>query len=179
MDSTDPTDVLWARGVVRACDRVSEWTGRAASWLVWPLMITITYEVICRYALNAPTVWAYDMAYMIGGSMMALGMGYVLQERGHVRVDILYDLLPQRMRLLLDLTFTVVFFFPITGFFAYLSWQYALLAWVRGERSGYGIWEPTLIPFRSMFFVAWVILLLAGVAWFTRTLVALVRGRDL
>jgi TRAP-type mannitol/chloroaromatic compound transport system permease small subunit len=142
-------------------------------------MLTITYEVICRYALNSPTVWAFDMAYMIGGSMMALGMGYVLQERGHVRVDILYDLLPPRLRLLLDLIFTVVFFFPITAFFVYLSWQYALLAWARGERSGYGIWEPTLIPFRSMFFVAWAILLLAGIAWFTRTLVALVRGKNL
>jgi TRAP-type mannitol/chloroaromatic compound transport system permease small subunit len=142
-------------------------------------MLAITYEVVCRYALNAPTVWAYDMSYMIGGSMMALGMGYVLQERGHVRVDILYDMLSMRMRRLLDLIFTVLFFFPITAAFVYLSWQYALLAWVRGERSGYGIWEPTLIPFRSIVCVAWTVLLLAGIAWFTRTLVALVRGKDL
>ena len=142
-------------------------------------MLAITYEVVCRYALNAPTVWAYDMSYMIGGSMMALGMGYVLQERGHVRVDILYDMLSMRMRRLLDLIFTVLFFFPITAAFVYLSWQYALLAWVRGQRSGYGIWEPTLIPFRSIVCVAWTVLLLAGIAWFTRTLVALVRGKDL
>ena len=179
MDSIDPTDMMWARGVVRACDQVSAWTGKISSWLVWPLMITITYEVICRYALNAPTVWAYDMAYMIGGSMMALGMGYVLQERGHVRVDVLYDMLPMRVRQLLDLIFTALFFFPITAAFVYLSWQYALLAWVRGERSGYGIWEPTLIPFRSIVCLAWTILLLAGIAWFVRTLVALVRGKNL
>jgi TRAP-type mannitol/chloroaromatic compound transport system permease small subunit len=179
VDSIDPTDIVWARRVVRACDEVSAWSGKIASWLVWPLMLTITYEVICRYALNAPTVWAFDMAYMIGGSMMALGMGHVLQERGHVRVDVLYDLLPPRLKQLLDLIFTLVFFFPITVAFVYLSWQYALLAWVRGERSGYGIWEPTLIPFRSIVFVAWAILLLAGVAWFTRTLVALVRGKSL
>jgi TRAP-type mannitol/chloroaromatic compound transport system permease small subunit len=178
VNSTDPTDTPFVRSIVRACDRMSEGSGKAASWLVWPLMLTITYEVICRYALNAPTVWAYDMAYMIGGSMMALGMGYVLQERGHVRVDVLYDLLPQRLRLLLDLTFTAVFFFPITVSFVYLSWQYALLAWVRGERSGYGIWEPTLIPFRAVVLVAWTILFLAGIAWFIRTLVALVRGKN-
>ena len=179
MDNTEPTYLTWARGLVRACDGISEWTGKTASWLVWPLMLAITYEVVCRYALNAPTVWAYDMSYMIGGSMMALGMGYVLQERGHVRVDILYDMLSMRMRRLLDLIFTVLFFFPITAAFVYLSWQYALLAWVRGERSGYGIWEPTLIPFRTVVFVAWTVLLLAGIAWFTRTLVALVRGKKL
>jgi TRAP-type mannitol/chloroaromatic compound transport system permease small subunit len=179
VDNTEPTYLTWARGLVRACDGISEWTGKTASWLVWPLMLAITYEVVCRYALNAPTVWAYDMSYMIGGSMMALGMGYVLQERGHVRVDILYDMLSMRMRRLLDLIFTVLFFFPITAAFVYLSWQYALLAWVRGERSGYGIWEPTLIPFRSIVCVAWTVLLLAGIAWFTRTLVALVRGKDL
>lgn len=171
--------MMWVRGVVRTCEQISAWTGKISSWLVWPLMLTITYEVICRYALNAPTVWAFDTAYMIGGSMMALGMGYVLQERGHVRVDVLYDLLPPRLRQLLDLIFTIVFFFPITVAFVYLSWQYALLAWVRGERSGYGIWEPTLIPFRVIVFAAWTVLLLAGVAWFTRTLVALVRGKEL
>jgi TRAP-type mannitol/chloroaromatic compound transport system permease small subunit len=179
VDSIEPTDVRVARRVVRACTLVSEWSGKAASWLVWPLIVTITYEVICRYALNAPTVWAFDMAYMIGGSMMALGMGYVLQERGHVRVDILYDRFPPRLKLLSDLVLTVLFFFPITALFVYLSWQYALLAWARGERSGYGIWEPTLIPFRAMVLVAWTILLLAGVAWFVRTLVTLVRGKAL
>ncbi len=167
------------RGFIRACDGVSAWCGKAASWLVWPLILIITFEVVCRYGFNAPTVWAYDMAYMIGGSMMALGMGYVLQERGHVRVDILYDRLSLRLRRLLDLTFTGIFFFPITTFFAYHSWQYAILAWVRGERSGYGIWEPTLIPFRSMFFVAWGVLWFAGIAWFTRTLVALLKGEEL
>lgn len=167
------------RTIVQACDWVSEWSGKAVSWLTWPLMLTITYEVICRYAFNAPTVWAYDMAYMIGGSMMALGMGYVLKEQGHVRVDILYDRFPPRLKLLIDLVMTLAFFFPIAGMLLYLSWEYALLAWVRGERSGYGIWEPTLIPFRSMVVLAWAILLFAGVAWFIRTLVALVKGKSL
>lgn len=167
------------RAIVRGCDRVSEWSGKAVSWLTWPLMLTITYEVVCRYAFNAPTVWAYDMAYMVGGSMMALGMGYVLKEQGHVRVDILYDRFPPRLKLLIDLVMTLALFFPIVGLLAYLSWEYALLAWVRGERSGYGIWEPTLIPFRAAFLLAWAILLLAGVAWFIRTLVALVKGKSL
>jgi TRAP-type mannitol/chloroaromatic compound transport system permease small subunit len=167
------------RGIVQACDWVSEWSGKAVSWLCWPLMITITYEVICRYAFNAPTVWAYDMAYMIGGTMMALGMGHVLKEQGHVRVDMLYERFPPRLRLGIDLVMTALFFFPITAFFVYVSWQYALLAWVRGERSGYGIWEPTLIPFRSMVVLAWTILLLAGIAWFLRTLVALLKGKSL
>jgi len=60
-------------------------TGKISSWLVWPLMITITYEVICRYALNAPTVWAFDMAYMIGGSMMALGWAMCCRNGARAR----------------------------------------------------------------------------------------------
>jgi len=167
------------QGFVHACDWLSEWSGKAVSWLSWPLMSIITYEVICRYAFNAPTAWAYDMAYMVGGSMMALGMGHVLKEGGHVRVDMLYERFPPRLKQGIDLVMTLLFFFPITGFFVYVSWQYALLAWVRGERSGYGIWEPSLIPFRAMVVLAWTILLLAGIAWFVRTLVALVKGRSL
>ena len=169
----------FAKYIVAVCDWISEWSGKSVSWLIFPLMVTITYEVICRYVFDAPTVWAYDMAYMIGGSMMALGMGYVLKDKGHVRVDILYDRFPPRLKAFMDLILTAVFFFPITFFFVQQSWQYAALAWVRNERSGYGIWEPTLIPFRFMVVVAWIILLIAGIAWFIRTLLFLLKGKEL
>lgn len=168
-----------ARNIIAVCDWISVWSGKTVSWLIFPLMFTITYEVICRYVFNAPTVWAYDMTYMIGGTMMALGMGFVLKEKGHVRVDILYDRFPAKVKSILDLVLTALFFFPITFFFIQQSWQYAVLSWVRNERSGYGIWEPTLIPFRFMVVVAWSLLFIAGIAWFLRSLVYLTKGKEL
>ena len=111
--------------------------------------------------------------------MVTLGMGYVLLQKGHVRVDILYDKFSVRAKLILDFILTLLLFFPIMAVFLYTSAQYFLLSWTRGERSGYGIWEPTLIPFRFVIILAWVILTLAGVAWFLRTTTAIFRGKEL
>ncbi len=160
-------------------DALSLWSGKAASWIIFPLMFVITYEVIMRYGFSAPTVWAFDMGYMLGGSMVTLGMGYVLLQKGHVRVDILYDKFSTRTKLILDFILTLLLFFPIMAVFLYTSAQYFLLSWARGERSGYGIWEPTLIPFRFVIILAWVILTLAGVAWFLRTTTAIFKGKEL
>jgi TRAP-type mannitol/chloroaromatic compound transport system permease small subunit len=106
-------------------------------------------------------------------------MGYVLLQKGHVRVDILYDKFSSRVKLIIDFLLTVILFFPMMAIFVYTSWQYFVLSWARGERSGYGIWEPTLIPFRFVILAAWVILALAGVAWFIRTSFSLFKGKDL
>jgi len=164
--------------ILDACDWLSEWSGKAASWLIFPLMFTITYEVIMRYGFSAPTVWAFDTGYMVGGGMVSLGMGYVLRQKGHVRVDVLYERFSSRVKLIVDFLLTLILFFPMMAIFIYTSWQYFILSWARGERSGYGIWEPTLIPFRFVVLAAWVILAVAGVAWFIRTVFSLFKGRE-
>jgi TRAP-type mannitol/chloroaromatic compound transport system permease small subunit len=164
--------------IVSACDWIAEWSGKTVSWLIFPLMFTITYEVILRYGFNAPTVWAFDTGYMLGGAMVALGMGYVLKQKGHVRVDILYDRFSARTRLIVDFVLTLILFFPMVAIFIYTSWSYFILSWMRGERSGYGIWEPSLVPFRLVLLAAWVILAAAGVAWFIRTVDSLFKGKE-
>ena len=163
---------------LKGVDWLSEWSGKTVSWLIFPLMLIITYDVIMRYLFSAPTVWAFDMGYMVGGSMVTLGMGYVLLQKGHVRVDILYDKFSRRTKLFLDFVLTILIFFPMMIIFLYTSWQYFLLSVARHERSGYGIWEPTLLPFRLIIFVAWVLLTLAGISWFIRTASALFRGKE-
>jgi TRAP-type mannitol/chloroaromatic compound transport system permease small subunit len=74
-------------------DRVgfaSDWSGKVVSWINIVLIITITYDVIMRYAFNAPTDWSYTLSYMLGATMFCIGQGYVQKINGHVRVDLLY-----------------------------------------------------------------------------------------
>jgi tripartite-type tricarboxylate transporter receptor subunit TctC len=43
------------------------------------------WDVFARYVLNAPTEWAYEIAYMAMGAHALLGMAYTLRESGHIR----------------------------------------------------------------------------------------------
>jgi TRAP-type C4-dicarboxylate transport system permease small subunit len=81
--------------------------------------VVIFYEVIKRYALNAPTSWTLDFTrfvYVYGG-MGAIA--YATYRRAHIRVDILYDRFPRPLRRALDAAGLVAFL----GFLAVLVWQ--------------------------------------------------------
>ena len=43
-------------------DSLSAWVGKAFGWCIMVLTFATCYEVFVRYALNAPTVWAFDMS---------------------------------------------------------------------------------------------------------------------
>jgi TRAP-type mannitol/chloroaromatic compound transport system permease small subunit len=150
-------------------DRVSELSGRAAAWLVLPLILGVTYEVFARYALNAPTVWAYDLAYMLYGSIFMLGAAYALRRGAHVRTDFLYNDWSDRRKALADAVGYVLFLPALLLYLLALGRQ-AQHSWMIGEKSVESAWRPPLYPFKWMMVVAMALLLLQGVVELLRTL---------
>ncbi len=53
---------------IKYIDRISEWTGMAAAWIVLPLTLLVTYEVVMRDFFNQPSNWGYDVCWMIFGT---------------------------------------------------------------------------------------------------------------
>lgn len=54
------------------------------------------YEVVMRYAFNAPTIWVHETASFIGGCLFVYGGIYALSTNKHVRVVLIYDLVSDR-----------------------------------------------------------------------------------
>ena len=50
---------------MKNADRVSGWPGKTAAWLMLPLILELVYDTVARYIFNAPTVWSFDISYMI------------------------------------------------------------------------------------------------------------------
>ena len=64
----------------------------------------------------------------------AWGLGAALLDRAHIRIDSLYVLLPQKLRLALD----VVALILLVGFFALVTWHglgVVSQSWTSGSRS--------------------------------------------
>ena len=53
---------------IRVLDAISLWSGKITAWLIVPLILALTYEVVARYFFDAPTIWAYDVTFMIYGA---------------------------------------------------------------------------------------------------------------
>ncbi len=69
--------------IARYLTRISEFAAGLSGWLVIPMSLIGVGEVVMRYALNKPTIWAWDVNVMIAGAYVALGAGYALAHDGH------------------------------------------------------------------------------------------------
>ena len=85
----------WLIRTVRVIDAISTVSGHIVAWLVLPLIAIMSYELTVRYMLN-PTLWAYDLSYMLYGAMFMLGTAYTLRRGAHIRTDFLYQDWPVR-----------------------------------------------------------------------------------
>ena len=147
---------------VRVIDTISEWSGRIFAWLIVPLVAGTTYEVIVRYLFNAPTIWAYDLSYMLYGSHFMLGAAYTLLKGGHIRTDIFYQNWSVRTRGWVDALLYLFLFFPGMIFFFWMGYQEALHAWQIGERSDASPWRPILYPLKAVLPTMAVLILIQG-----------------
>lgn len=72
--------------------------GDMASLLILLIMAIVTYEVVSRYAFNAPTTWAWLINKQLFGVFVLVAGGYTLVHKSHIRIEMLYDHFPPLMR---------------------------------------------------------------------------------
>lgn len=152
------------RHVVAFIERLTTGVGYLAALVVLPLIVATCYEVLSRYLLGAPTIWAYELGYMATGSHFLLGAALTLKRAGHIRIDLIYDQLSDRNKALIDLVCYVFLFLPFLVLLSWSLWEYAARAIVTGELSGQSAWNPLIWPFRLVFFVGFALLGLQVIA---------------
>jgi TRAP-type mannitol/chloroaromatic compound transport system permease small subunit len=161
---------------VNAIDKFSDVTGRIFSYMVYPLVGCVAYEVFARYLFDAPTAWAYDITYMFYGSIFMLGAAYTLLKKGHIRTDLFYNnWTPQRQGKIDALSY-LFFFFPGMIFYLISGIDYAAHSWITNEKSSNSPWMPIIYPFKTVIPVAAILLLIQGVSEFLKSLHAWKKG---
>lgn len=138
--------------ILHFIDSLSAWTGRAFAWCIVVLTFSTCYEVFVRYALNDPTTWAFDMSVQMYGALFMMAGAYALSQDAHVRGDVIYRLMPNKMQAGMDLLLYIIFLVPgalalmYYGFgFAADSWSYKEVSWSSPARIQIYFFK-TLIP---------------------------------
>jgi TRAP-type mannitol/chloroaromatic compound transport system permease small subunit len=164
---------------IKVIDTFSEWSGKAVAWMILPMVFGLTWEVIARYGFNAPTIWAFDMTYMLYGSLFMLGAHYALFRGAHIRTDMLYENYSDRKKGMVDAVAYLLFFFPGMLLFFYASVDEAWHAFRIWERSEQTAWRPILWPFKAVVPLTAVLLLIQGVSELLKSLYAARTGTTL
>src|SRR5688500_2148460 len=108
---------------VRVIDKFTDVGGTLVGWLNVPLVLAVSYEVFARYLFNAPTIWSFDVAYMLYGTIFMLGAAYALLKGAHIRTDFFFEKWSIRTKWIIDSISYLVFFFPSIFLFFIASWN--------------------------------------------------------
>jgi TRAP-type mannitol/chloroaromatic compound transport system permease small subunit len=155
-------------GFIRFADALSAWFGKAFAWLILLMCFATGYEVVVRYVFNNPTAWAFDVSFIMYGTLFMMGGAYTLSRNGHVRGDFLYRLWKPRTQATVDLILYVFFFFPGVTALIFSGWKYASRSWGYGEVS---VNSPAGVPiyqFKTVIVVAGLLLFIQGIAQMMR-----------
>lgn len=160
---------------MRGVGRLTQWGLWFGGALVLLAAILIGIDVVLRKLFNASIGGADELA----GYALAIGTAWslaaALLDRAHIRIDSLYVLLPNRLRLVLDFAGLALFI----AFFGLIAWHgssMVMQSWTSGSRSQSALQTPTVIP-QSIWILGLAVFVVIGALLFLHALFLLRRGR--
>lgn len=165
--------------VIRVIDGFTTITGWAFATLTVPLVLGVSYEVFARYALNAPTLWAFDLSYMLYGALFMLGAAFALLKGAHIRTDLFWERFSERTKGVIDTIAYLAFFFPGLTLILVTSAGEAWQSFLINEESEQTAWRPILWPFKAVVPLTMVLLLVQGVSEVLKSIYLARTGRRL
>lgn len=151
--------------------------GKIISFLIYPIMLVLVYEVGMRYLFTKPTIWAHETSCMLYGAHFMLGGAYALRHDAFVNVEVFYNRFSKRTKAIIDLiTWTMFYIFVGVLLWESVPWALTSLSLLEYSESTWGpfIWPVKLtIPFGVFF------MLLQGMTKTIKDAYLAVTGREI
>ena len=123
-------------------DAITWRLSRLAMVLVAIIVAIMMFEVFMRYVLEKPTIWVNELSLWMGGWVYLLAGIYAMQQRSHIRIFLLYDIVP----IWLKRVFNVLSTLFIVLWVAATIWGGSNEAWdafIKWEKFGTA-WDPPI-----------------------------------
>jgi TRAP-type mannitol/chloroaromatic compound transport system permease small subunit len=158
-------------------DSFNEKFGKAVSYIVWLGAAVLFIEVILRYFFNSPTVWAHGYAQRIFGSYFVLIGAFTLVNNGHVRIDIIVNRFPFRMRKFMDMV-NMGMLLVWCGALSYEGWDFFMYSYNIREVDQMVLAHP-IYPIKFLLFLGVSLMALQGLSNICRDFLELLNGAPL
>lgn len=166
--------------LIRTIEVISEWIGRAVSWLVLGMVLLIAYDVTMRYLFQIGSVGLQELEWHLFALIFLLGAGYTFKHDGHVRVDIFYHSrhMNDRRRAWVDLLGGLFFLLPFCLLIIVSSVPFVDYAFSISEGSPDAGGLPYRFLLKAAIPLSFSLLLLQGVAHMLRSVQILLGDRQ-
>jgi TRAP-type mannitol/chloroaromatic compound transport system permease small subunit len=171
-------DVKLLLDISRGIDWINDRFGQIATWLVLFATLISAANATSRYLFSASSnAWLEIQWYLFAG-MVLLGGPYVLKINEHVRVDLVYSAMSERVKLWVDLLGGIFFLMPMCFVMIYFTWPWFVESWriQEGSMNAGGLirW-----PVKLVLPIGFALLALQGVSEIIKRIQALIEHSHL
>jgi TRAP-type mannitol/chloroaromatic compound transport system permease small subunit len=177
------TQEIWRAGVphvieryVRGMDRISDWVGTFAMYLIYVMIAVLIYDVVTDKMFGMTQNWVIEFAQFTLAAFYFMGGAKTLKDNNHVRMDLIYANLTEKGKARVDVV-TVFFLIFYLVILLRGSVSSLMFSWETNQRLP-SLWAPSLVPIKALMVVCLVLMLLQSVALFFRH-VATIRGVEI
>src|SRR3989304_924795 len=89
-------------------DRILDGAAVLAAAMVMFVMLSMAAEVVMRYFLHSPLIWVVEVSETLLLFIAFLGAPWLLRGEGHIRVDLVVNILRPKTRAMLDILTSII-----------------------------------------------------------------------
>jgi TRAP-type mannitol/chloroaromatic compound transport system permease small subunit len=167
----DLTGLLKLSGAI---DAVSRWVGQKLSWLVLAAVLVSATNATVRKLFGVSSNAWLELQWVLFSAIFLVGASWTLLENEHIRIDIVNNLLPKRVRDRIDLVGHAFFLLPLTIVMLVTALPFFLASFALNEQSGNAGGLPQW-PAKSLVVIGFALLFAQGVSELIKR-IAVMRG---
>jgi TRAP-type mannitol/chloroaromatic compound transport system permease small subunit len=149
--------------VTRVVDAVNTWIGKRIAWLILTAVVVSAVNATVRKIFDTSSNSWLELQWVLFSAVFLLCAPWTLLDNEHIRIDIVNNMLPKRVRDSIDAVGHAFFLLPLTIIMVVTGIPFFLRSVEINEQSGNAGGLPQW-PSKALIMVAFAMLLIQGVS---------------
>src|SRR4051794_36068450 len=155
-------------------DAFTRWTGKRLAWLILLAVVISALNAIVRKVLDTSSNSWLELQWILFSIVFLLCASWTLLDNEHIRIDIVNNLLPNKVRNAIDVIGHIFFLLPLTIVMIITGIPFFRRSFEINEQSGNAGGLPQW-PAKSLIMIGFAMLLVQGISELIKR-IAVMRG---
>ncbi|OYX80034.1 MAG: C4-dicarboxylate ABC transporter [Bradyrhizobium sp. 35-63-5] len=147
----------------RVIDAINTWIGRRAAWLILAAVIVSAVNATIRKVFDTSSNSWLELQWVLFSIVFLLCSPWTLLSNEHIRIDILNNMMPQRLRNRIDIVGHAFFLLPLCIIMIGTGVPFFMRSFEINEQSGNAGGLPQW-PAKSLVMIGFTLLLIQGLS---------------
>jgi TRAP-type mannitol/chloroaromatic compound transport system permease small subunit len=158
----------------RGIDAFTRWTGKRLAWLILLAVIVSAVNAVIRKVFDTSSNSWLELQWLLFSIVFLLCSPWTLLDNEHIRIDIVNNMMPKKLRDSIDVVGHIVFLMPLTIVMIITGVPFFQRSYEINEQSGNAGGLPQW-PAKSLVMIGFALLLIQAISELIKR-VAVMRG---